>query len=552
MLRMVPQDRSTDRSGGLDSVSAELLAVLVAAVLVAALARRFNLSSPLVLVIAGLIGGLIPGMPEFTLDPELVLFVVLPPLLWSAGLESSYVDLRKNIVPIGMLAVVLPLATTFAVGFVAYRTVPELTLAAAFVLGAIVAPPDAVSATAIGRRLGLPRKTMTLLGGESLLNDATALTAYKVALAAAIGMSASWGHAVGVFGWAVVGGVTIGLVLGKAIVLIRTRLDDPLAESAVGLMAPFVIYLVAEQVHGSGVLAVVVAALNLGQRAADAGYATRLQDDAVWRAMQLVLESFAFLLIGLQLPQVIGELRGISGPVLLVSSAAVLATVIGVRIFWVFTVTYLRPATLGADGRPEPRPAPAQVFVVAWAGMRGVVSLAAAFGVPLTTLSGAPFPGRPQLVFLTFVVVIGTLLLHGLTLPWIIRAFGVQGRDEQADALAIVAARTRAADAAGRRLDEKLAKARASGQPFDSYERAAKVLREWNKRRRNEAWEERLGRGEEELGAGPAAAFRRMRLAMLAAERETFIAERDANRIDDEVLRSLMHDLDLQEATLNR
>jgi len=192
------------------------------------------------------------------------------------------------------------------------------------------------------------------------------------------------------------------------------------------------------------------------------------------------------------------------------------------------------------------------VFVVAWAGMRGVVSLAAAFGVPLTTLSGAPFPGRPQLVFLTFVVVIGTLLLHGLTLPWIIRAFGVQGRDEQADALAIVAARTRAADAAGRRLDEKLAKARASGQPFDSYERAAKVLREWNKRRRNEAWEERLGRGEEELGAGPAAAFRRMRLAMLAAERETFIAERDANRIDDEVLRSLMHDLDLQEATLNR
>ena len=194
----------------------------------------------------------------------------------------------------------------------------------------------------------------------------------------------------------------------------------------------------------------------------------------------------------------------------------------------------------------------AQVFVVAWAGMRGVVSLAAAFGVPLTTLSGAPFPGRPHLVFLTFVVVIGTLLLHGLTLPWIIRTLGGLGQDDQADALAVVAARTRAADAAGRRLDEKLAKARASGEPVDSYERAAKVLREWNKRRRNEAWEERLGRGEEELGAGPAAAFRRLRLAMLAAERETFIAERDANRIDDEVLRSLIHDLDLQEATLNR
>lgn len=548
MLRMVPQDRSTDRSGGLDSVSAELLAVLVAAVLVAALARRYNLSSPLVLVMAGLVGGLIPGMPEFTLDPEMVLFVVLPPLLWSAGLESSYVDLRKNITSIGMLAVALPLVTTFAVGFVAYRTVPELTLAAAFVLGAIVAPPDAVSATAIGRRLGLPRKTMTLLGGESLLNDATALTAYKVALAAAIGASASWGHAVGVFGWAVIGGVTIGLVLGKAIVLIRTHLDDPLAESAVGLMAPFVIYLVAEEVHGSGVLAVVVAALNLGQRSTDAGYATRLQDDAVWRAVQLVLESFAFLLIGLQLPQVIGELRGISGPVLLVSSAAVLATVIGVRIIGVFAFTYLRPAPIGADGVPEPRPTLAQVFVVAWAGMRGVVSLAAAFGVPLTTLSGAPFPGRPHLVFLTFVVVIGTLLLHGLTLPWLIRTLDVRSEAEaHQDALEQAAASSRAAQAAADRLDELLARSSDSS----AQQHVGEVLQSWNDRRRNAVWE-RLGRSDDDIGESPASAMRRLRLEMLAAERKTYIAERDAGNIDDEVLRSVLHGLDLEEAALNR
>ena len=534
-------------------VSAELLVVLVCAVLLSALARRYNVSSPLALVVAGLAVGLIPGIPQIELDPHLVLFVILPPLLWTAGLESSYVGLRENIRAIGWLAVGLPLATTFAVGFVAYTTVPELTLAAALVLGAIVAPPDAVSATSIGRRLGLSRKTMTLLGGESLLNDATALTAYKVALAAAIGMAETWGHAAGVFGVAVLGGVVVGVVLGKAIVVVRSWLEDPLAESAIGLVAPFVIYLVAEEVHGSGVLAVVLAALILGQRSTDAGYATRLQDDAVWRAVQLLLESFAFLLIGLQLPQAVREMKGIPAETVVLSSVAVFATVIVVRIAWVFGSAYLLPRQRDGNGEPMERPTPAQVFVVAWAGMRGVVSLAAAFGVPATTLSGAAFPGRPHIIFLTFVVVVGTLLLHGLTLPWVIRFLGVTGDDEaHADALAIVTARTRAAEAAAQRLEAKLTKARADGKPMDTYDRAAKVLREWNKRRHNEAWEERLGRGEDELGTGPVEAFRRLRLEMLAAEREKFIEERDANRIDDEVLRSLMHDLDLQEATLNR
>jgi Na+/H+ antiporter len=534
-------------------MSAELLAVLVGAVVLSALARRYNLSSPLVLVVAGLLVGLIPGAPAIMLDPELVLFVILPPLLWSAGLESSYVDMRKNIGPIGLLAVALPLATTVAVGYVAYRTVPELTLSAALVLGAIVAPPDAVSATAIGRRLGLPRGIMTLLGGESLLNDATALTAYRVALAAAIGAAASWGNAAGVFVWAVIGGVAVGVVIGKAIVLVRSWLDDPLAESAIGLVAPFVIYLVAEQVHGSGVLAVVVAALILGQRSTTAGYATRLQDDAVWRAVQLLLESLAFLLIGLQLPQVVREMQGMPANIVLLSSVAVFVTVLGVRIAAVFATTYLLPRPRGRDGDRLARPSPAGVFVVAWAGMRGVVSLAAAFGVPLTTLSGAAFPGRAHIVFLTFVVVVGTLLLQGLTLPWLIRYLGIGGEAEaQSDALAIVAARTRAADAAAQRLDELLQQARDSGRSTDVYERGANVLRRWNDHRKNSAWEERLGRGDDELGTSPSAALRKMRLAMLKAERETLIAERDADRIDDEVLRNLMHDLDLEEASLNR
>lgn len=523
---------------------AALLATLVCAVLLSALARRYNVSSPLALVVAGLAIGLIPGVPAIELEPDLVLFVVLPPLLWSAGLESSYVNMRRNIRAISLLAVGLPLATTFAVAYVAYRTVPELTLAAALVLGAIVAPPDAVSATAIGRRLGLPRRMMTLLGGESLLNDATALTAYKVSLAAAVGAAAGWGSSVNTFALAAVGGVLVGVVIGKIIVVIRARLDDALVESAIGLVAPFAIYLLAEQIRGSGVLAVVVAALIIGQRSTHAGYATRLQDDAVWKALQLVLEAFAFFLIGLQLPSVIAETNGVPTS-LLTASLAVLATVIGVRIIWVYLFAYLPALWPGSESAPPP----GQVFVVAWAGMRGVVSLAAAFAVPATTLSDAAFPGRPSVVFLTFVVVIGTLLLHGLTLPWLIRVLAVQGTEARTDALAQAAAQEKAAQAAEQLLDDLLAEEKAEGG--ESHERAAAILRGWNTRRRDAAWE-RVDQGDDAVGESPDAAFRRLRLEMLAVERETFIAERDAGRIDDEVLRSVLHGLDLEEATLNR
>jgi monovalent cation/hydrogen antiporter len=527
-------------------VHGSLLAVLVVSVLLAAIARRFDVSSPLALVVAGLLASTIPGFTDIQLEPNLVLYVLLPPLLWSAGLESSYVGLKNNLRPIGLLAVGLPLATTFAVGFVAYETVPDLTLAAGLTLGAVVAPPDAVSATAIGRRLGLPRRIMTLLGGESLLNDATALTAYKVALAAAVGAATSWGGGLATFAVAAGGGIVIGAVLGFVISFIRWRLDDPLVESAVGLVAPFVIYLAAEEAHASGVLAVVIAALILGQKSFHAGYETRLQDLAVWKALQLVLESFAFFMIGLQLPSVIDEIRGMPFTTMAFYSIAVLATVIVVRIVWVYAFAYIPRALSPRIRDREPPPTPAQVFIVAWAGMRGVVSLAAAFAVPLTTLSGAPFPGRPHIVFLTFVVVIGTLLLHGVTLPWLIRRLGVQGDEARTDAIAAAAAQEKAAIAAADRLDELLAET-----DTVEAERAADVLRAWNTRRRNSAWE-RLGRTEDEIGESPTSAFRRLRLEMLAAERAAFIAERDSGNIDDEVLRSVLHGLDLEEATLNR
>ena len=228
------------------------------------------------------------------------------------------------------------------------------------------------------------------------------------------------------------------------------------------------------------------------------------------------------------------------------SSAAVLATVIVVRIVWVYAFAFLPRLVSPRIRRREPAPTTSQVFIVAWAGMRGVVSLAAAFAVPLTTLSGEEFPGRSHIVFLTFVVVIGTLLLHGLTLPLLIRRLGVQGDEARTDAIAAAAAQEKAAIAASDRLDELLAESNTT-----EAERAAEVLRAWNTRRRNSAWE-RLGRNAEEIGESPTSAFRRLRLEMLAAERAAFIAERDSGHIDDEVLRSVLHGLDLEEATLNR
>jgi CPA1 family monovalent cation:H+ antiporter len=268
----------------------------------------------------------------------------------------------------------------------------------------------------------------------------------------------------------------------------------------------------------------------------------------VWRAVTLILEAVAFLLIGLQLPGVVRQLKGMPAWGVVSCSVAVFVTVILVRIVWIYVFTYL-PRTLFAGGRKgDPAPSPAHVFVLAWAGMRGVVSLAAAFAVPVTTLSGDPFPGRPQLVFLTFVVVVGTLLLHGLTLPWIIKVLDVQADDAHQDALDEAAAQTKAAQAAADRLDVIMADQR---HDSDVHERAATVLRHWNDRRSNSAWEQ-LGRSDDEIGEGPAAAFRRLRLEMLKAERKTFIDERDAGRINDEVLRSVLRGLDLEEATLDR
>ncbi|ETA07135.1 MULTISPECIES: Na+/H+ antiporter [Gordonia] len=528
-------------------MSASLLVIAVVALAVAALCRRHGLSSPLILVTVGLAIGWIPGLPTPELNPELVLFLILPPLLYSAAQESSYQAIRARWRGIAALAVGLPLVTTVVVGFVAHLTVPNLPLSAALVLGAVVAPPDAVSAQAIGRRLGLPRPVMTLLGGESLLNDATALTAFRIALAAAIGLTASLSEGLLTFAVAAVGGLVVGLLFGVAVSWVRIWLTDPPMETAIGIMVPFATYFVAEQLHCSGVIGVVTAGLFLGQRSVRLGYATRLQDEAVRKSIDVILESFVFLLIGVQMPFIIEGVEGESWVQVAIDAAAVLTATIVIRFLWVYPAAYLPGVIFRGRLGPDPRPTPASVFVVSWAGMRGVVSLAAAFGIPLTTQSGEPFPARAEILLLTFVVVVGTLLIQGTTLPWVIRKLGVTGDERAQDRLAYAAAQDRASREAEHRLEEI-----AAGLADDDPRRMQVVLmRKWITSQRDVAWEE-LGRGPETIGESPTAAGSRIRTELLHLQRKVFIAERDAGRIDDEVLRIALRRLDFAEGQGDR
>ncbi|GAC68159.1 Na+/H+ antiporter [Gordonia soli] len=528
-------------------MDATLLLVAVVAVAIGALCRRYDAPAPLILVAVGLVIGWIPGTPEVGLDPEFVLFVILPPLLYSAAQDSSYQAIRANRRAIGLLAVALPLASTVAVGLVAYWAVPGLPLAAALVLGAVVAPPDAVSAQAIGRRIGLPRRIMTLLGGESLLNDATALTAFRVALAAAVGATTSTWDGIVTFLIASVGGVVIGLVIGVVVTWVRLWLTDPPMETAIGLMVPFGTYFVAEEIHASGVIAVVVAGLFVGQRMVRLSYETRLQDDAVRKSIDVLLESFVFLLIGLQLPHLIRDLSGESWVEVAVDATLVLLAVIVVRFLWIYPATYLPRLFSRRIREREPFPKPSWVFVVGWAGMRGVVSLAAAFAIPLTTESGAPFPVRPEILFLTFVVVVGTLLIQGTTLPWLIRVLPVTSDETARDRLALASAQDRASRECERALDEYAADIHEG----DPRLHQVGMLRKWVTTQRNVAWEE-LGRGPEDIGESPTAAGSRMRLELLRIQRTVFIEERDAGRIDDEVLRTALRSLDFAEGQADR
>ncbi|MET9700576.1 Na+/H+ antiporter [Streptomyces sp. NPDC006529] len=517
-----------------------LVALVAGSAAVAGLARRTPVPAPLLLVAAGLIAAYVPGVPSYALDPHIVLPLLLPPLLHTAAVDSSYLDLRANMRPIALLSVGYVLFATVAVGYAAYLAVPGLSLPVALVLGAVIAPPDAVAATAIARRLGLPSRMTTILQGESLVNDATAITAYKVALAAAVGVGAGWTDGITEFLLASVGGVGVGLVLMVPIHALRTRLREPLLQNTLSLLIPFVAYAAAERVHASGVLAVVVVALYLGHRNWQVDFATRLQEEAVWKVVAFVLESVVFALIGLQLPVVLKGLAEYEGPAVAWYAVFVFLVVVVARFAWVFPATFL-PRTLSSRIRGrEPDTNWKAPVVVGWAGMRGVVSLAIAFSVPISV------PHRNLILFLTFTTVIGTLVVQGLTLPPLIRLLRLPPRDPHAETLAEAQAQSEASRAAEDRLTELLASP-ANVLPQPLAERLRTVL----ERRRNAVWE-RLGEVNAVTGESADDVYRRLAREMIEAEREVFVTLRDRRRIDDEMLRALLRRLDLEEAAAYR
>ncbi|WP_030291318.1 Na+/H+ antiporter [Streptomyces katrae] len=516
-----------------------LVALVAVSAVVAGAARWTRVPAPLLLVAAGLLASYVPGVPSYALDPHIVLPLLLPPLLYTAAVDSSYLDLRANVRPVALLSVGYVLFATLAVGYAAYLVVPGLSLPVALVLGAVIAPPDAVAATAIARKLGLPNRITTILQGESLVNDATAITAYKVALAAAIGVSAGWAGGIAEFLLASVGGVGVGLVLMVPIHHLRKRLREPLLQNTLSLLIPFVAYAAAERVHASGVLAVVVVALYLGHRNWQVDFATRLQEEAVWKMVAFILESVVFMLIGLQLPVVLKGLEEYEGWHAAWYALAVFLAVVVARFVWVFPATFVPRLSERIRNR-EPDTTWKAPVIVGWAGMRGVVSLAIAFSVPMSV------PHRNLILFLTFTTVIGTLVVQGLTLPPLIRLLRLPPRDLQAETLAEAQAQSEASRSAEDRLAELLAEPENALPPP-----LAERLRTVMERRRNAVWE-RLGEVNPVTGESADDVYRRLAREMIAAEREVFVTLRDHRRIDDEMLRGLLRRLDLEEAAAYR
>nr|WP_218848880.1 Na+/H+ antiporter [Nocardioides perillae] len=500
-----------------------------------AVAGRLGVPAPLLLVAAGVAGSFVPGVPEVVLEPEVVLLGLLPPLLYAASLQTSLVDFAANRRPILLLSVGLVVFTAAGVALVVHALLPGVSWAAAFAIGAVVAPPDAVAATAIGRRIGLPRRVVTILEGESLLNDATALVALRTAIAAGAGATAvRWDEVALDFLVAAGGGVLVGLLTFVVVARVRRRLRDPLLDGGLSLLTPFAAFVAAEELHASGVLAVVVAGLLLGHQAAVLQSAqSRIADRTTWRTVAFLLENAVFLLIGLQCRWIVEDVAAseLTGARVALVCAAVLAAVVVLRLVWVFPARFALVRG-GGEGPAGAYPW-TYTFVIGWAGMRGVVTLAAAFVVPADT------EHREVLLLVAFTVVAGTLFAQGLSLPWLARRLGVPSPDPREDALAR-ATLLQQASKAGLEVLEREVHADPHG--------VLDLIRQRLDQRNFAAWE-RLGTvaGEE----SPSDLYTRVRLAMIAAERQRVLEIRSSGQVAAEVVEDVLALLDVEESMLD-
>ncbi|MEW2591258.1 Na+/H+ antiporter [Micromonospora aurantiaca] len=552
------------------STHSTLLFVLAAVAVVIAVrwvASRTGLPAAALLPLIGIAYALLPG-PNIGLDPDLVLMVVLPPLLYSAALDSSLLDIRRNLRIVVSLSVLLVLLTGLLVGVGFHLFVAGATLAAGIAVGAAVAPPDPVAALAVGRRVNLPPKMVTIIQGEGLLNDATALTMLSVAVAAAVGGEFSFHAAIGQFVLAAAGGIAVGVVVARAKRLVRPLTADPLLSNAISLATPFVAYLLGEALHVSGVLAVVVAGLIVGHQTPQFGSgAARLQTNAVWRLVDFLLEGFVFLLIGQQLPAVVRGLRQYETSTIVIAVAVSVGVVLLLRPAWLILTQWL-PRSLHTrlggvaeqDDTDDPDAArrlggvdrnargltSREVVALSWSGTRGVISLAAIFTLPLTTNSGDPFPDRDLLLFCTFVVVLVTLVGQGLTFAPLVRMLGLRA-NEADQARVRNEARSAAVEAALARLDTVAAEEPDSTVAVDTT-RAQLQTRLARYRGRLDLIEQS---GSSELPTSPEyETALRVRRTVLEAQREELLRWRDSGRLPDEELRVLERELDHEELLL--
>ena len=519
-----------------------IAALFVSAAGLNAIANWLNVPYPIPLVIGGLVLGLVPEIPDIQLNPDLVLLVFLPPLLYQSAFFADLRALRTDARVISLTAIGLVLATAAAVALIGHELI-GLSWAMAFALGAIVSPTDPAAATAIMRRVGAPRRLVNVLEGESLFNDATALVTYKVAVAAAVGESVSGGHTVLEFLRDASGGIAIGLAVGWVIGEVRKRVSDINTELTISLFSAYGAFIPADQLGVSGVLAAVSCGVYLGFRAPEiASPESRMQAYGLWSTLTFLLNAALFILIGLQLPVIVGGLGGRPAGEVIGYAAAVCATVIAIRFLWNFVVTFIIRTV---DRRPSQRARRTSWrsrVVGSWAGMRGAVSLAAALALPLHTDAGAPLPGRELIQFVTFALILVTVVGQGLTLPWLIRRLEVveDGTEEENEE---IRARLVIARAALARVDEL----EAEDWTRDGTVERVRRLYEFRQRR----FKIRAGKIEDADGLEEGSLlYQRMMHEIYSAQRQALVGLRNSRQISSEVMRRVERELDLEESRL--
>ena len=528
--------------GGVHAVELVFLSLLAFVVLFAAVARKLNLPYPIVLLLAGLLLSFLPRVPKVTLNPDVIFLIVLPPLLYSAAWVTSWRDFRFNLFSIFMLAFGLVAFTVFGVAFAAPLVFAGFTWQLGFLLGAVVSPTDSIAATSIARTQALPRRIVDILEGESLVNDASGLVALEFGLAMILrSQTPTAGEAVGRLCYLTVAGIIIGLAVGKLVEGFERHIDDGPIEIAVSILVPYATYLAAVAAHASGVLAVIACGLYLSRKSAHFfSPNVRLQAWAVWESLTFALNGLVFVLIGLQLPYVLAGIHSYSMKELLMYGAIFSALLIVLRLLWIYPGArfgyWFRTRVLHQD---YPRPSLGGILVLGWAGMRGVLALAAAMSLPERLADGTPFPQRNLIIFLTFSVILVTLVLQGLTLPSVIRMLGLAGTSgpncEAREARRIMT----------RTALQRLEQARA--QDIPELEPVYNDL--------NQHYEDRLQRLTRKNNGGEESSKHYARvldlnLDLLRAERETALSLRAAGRISDETLRQIERELDLRESEL--